>query len=215
VSLQEIAVKTGVDPICVETIAKWEGCLKKVPGQDLYKPYPCPANVPTVGYGTIQWEDGRYVKLSDPPINKARCEELLAFEIGRRYAPAVDSCKLPFKYGNQRSACISFTLNVGSGGFKKSTLRWLIQQGRHQDAAKEFMRWTRGGGRVLPGLVNRRRDEQRLFLTPGGTLPTSAPELVATLKPGAIGTVPVYDAVPPASPPRSWLYHVFNFWRRK
>ena len=30
-------------------------------------------------------------------------------------------------------------------------------------AAKEFLKWTRAGGRVLPGLVRRRKDESILY----------------------------------------------------
>jgi lysozyme len=34
----------------------------------------------------------------------------------------------------------------------------------YEGAAEEFMKWTKGGGRVLPGLVKRRLDEQRLYM---------------------------------------------------
>lgn len=166
-SLDVVALQTGVDAACVNIIAEFEGCLKPVSGK-LFAPYKCPANVGTIGYGTTVWENGKPVKLSDAPITKERCEELLAFEIARRYAPAVDTRKLPFKWENMRSACISFTLNVGSGGFTKSTLCHLIRNKQYERAADEFLRWNRGGGRVLKGLTRRRIAERKLFLTPGG-----------------------------------------------
>jgi GH24 family phage-related lysozyme (muramidase) len=34
-----------------------------------------------------------------------------------------------------------------------------------EDAAEEFMKWTKAGGRVLPGLVKRRQDERALYLS--------------------------------------------------
>jgi lysozyme len=33
-------------------------------------------------------------------------------------------------------------------------------------AAEELLKYTKGGGKVLPGLVKRRQDEQALFLSP-------------------------------------------------
>jgi lysozyme len=34
-----------------------------------------------------------------------------------------------------------------------------------EGAADAFMMWTKGGGRVLPGLVKRRQDERTLYLS--------------------------------------------------
>jgi lysozyme len=37
-------------------------------------------------------------------------------------------------------------------------------RGDYEGAAEAFMMWTKGGGKVLPGLVKRRKDEAALFL---------------------------------------------------
>jgi lysozyme len=37
-------------------------------------------------------------------------------------------------------------------------------RGEFDAAADEFMKWSKAGGKVLKGLVNRRQDEQRLYL---------------------------------------------------
>jgi lysozyme len=37
-------------------------------------------------------------------------------------------------------------------------------RGEFDGAADEFLKWVRGGGRILPGLVKRRSDERSLFL---------------------------------------------------
>jgi lysozyme len=37
-------------------------------------------------------------------------------------------------------------------------------RGEFDAAAEEFLKWTKGGGRILPGLVKRRSDERSLFL---------------------------------------------------
>ena len=33
------------------------------------------------------------------------------------------------------------------------------------DLEEEFLKWTKAGGKILPGLVKRRKAEARLFLT--------------------------------------------------
>ncbi len=166
-ALEDVASRAGVDADCIKLIAKWEGCLKKV-GPDSYAPYLCPARVATIGYGTTVYNEvGRPVRMGDPTITKSRAEEFLAFDIGKKYAPAVDRAFNKWQTENQRSACVSFAYNVGTGGFARSTLCWLLKQGQYTRAADEFLKWTRGGGRVLPGLVNRRRDERAMFLRPG------------------------------------------------
>lgn len=163
--LTEVAARAGVSTNCINIIARWEGCLKKV-GPDSYAPYLCPARVPTIGYGTTVYnETGRKVSMSDAAISGEKAKELLAYDIGRVYAPAVDRAFSKWQHENQRAACVSFAYNVGTYGFSKSTLCWLLKNGQYDRAADEFMKWTRGGGRVLPGLVNRRRDERKLFLT--------------------------------------------------
>ena len=211
-ALNDIAREAGVPAQCIEIIARWEGCLRKI-AQNLYKAYLCPAGVPTIGRGTTWYNDrGVKVKLSDPPINLEECDRLLAYDIKVKYSPAVRRAVKPgrFQSENQYSACVSFAYNVGEHGFAKSTLCWLINQGRYQDAANEFNRWTRGGGRVLPGLVNRRRDERLLFLKPGAAYSGENQPLATPAKIG----VPVLDAVPPKQQPKRGLIASLLFWRK-
>jgi GH24 family phage-related lysozyme (muramidase) len=63
----------------------------------------------------------------------------------------------------QFDALVSFTFNVGEGAFADSTLLRKLNRRDFDGAAAEFDRWTRSGGRVLPGLVRRRNVEQALF----------------------------------------------------
>jgi lysozyme len=50
------------------------------------------------------------------------------------------------------------------GGVQRSTLRQKVLRGE-VEAADEFLKFTRGGGKILPGLVKRRNDERALFLS--------------------------------------------------
>lgn len=61
-------------------------------------------------------------------------------------------------------AFLSFTYNVGTGAFCKSTLARRINAGDLKGACDQLMRWTRAGGKVVKGLVNRRSDERALCL---------------------------------------------------
>lgn len=187
-SLEQVAAKAGVTVPTIKLVAEFEGCLKRV-GPDQYGPYPCPAGVPTIGLGTTVYnETGQPVRMSDRPITRARAEELLAYDLAKKYAPAVRQSARKLQTVNQYGACVSFAYNCGTAAFKRSTLCWLINQGQYAKAADEFRKWTRGGGRVLPGLVRRREAERKMFLTPGA--PYSA---TPTVEP----SIPVTDAFPP------------------
>jgi len=65
----------------------------------------------------------------------------------------------------QNDALVSFSFNLGLGGVQRSTLRQKMLRGETQEAADEFLKFTRGGGKILPGLVKRRNDERALFLS--------------------------------------------------
>lgn len=66
---------------------------------------------------------------------------------------------------NQLGALVSFAYNLGSGALAKSTLLKKHLAADYAGAAKEFARWTKGGGKVLPGLVKRRAAEATLYLS--------------------------------------------------
>ena len=62
------------------------------------------------------------------------------------------------------AAIVDFTFNLGAGRLQTSTLRRRVNQRDWSGAAIELRRWVYGGGKVLPGLVARRRDEATLLM---------------------------------------------------
>jgi hypothetical protein len=64
---------------------------------------------------------------------------------------------------NQFDALVSFAYNCGDGALSKSTLLKKLNRGDYPGAQNEFMKWNRGGGRVLRGLSIRRAKEAALF----------------------------------------------------
>lgn len=128
-------------------------------------PYLCPAGVPTIGYGSTHYENGKAVKLSDPPISEEKGVELLAGTLTQYESVVTNSVNRKLEQ-NEFDALVSFCYNIGAGAFAKSTLVKMLNAGaKKEDAANQFMRWTKSGGMVLPGLVARREAEKGLFLS--------------------------------------------------
>jgi lysozyme len=74
---------------------------------------------------------------------------------------------VPGVVGRQGSfdALVSISYNFGLGNLQRSTIRMRANRGDWQGAAEAFRVWTKGGGKVLPGLVKRREAEIALFLS--------------------------------------------------
>ena len=127
------------------------------------RPYMCPAGVPTIGYGATYYEDGTRVTLKDPPITRERAEALLLWMVRTVYLPAVAKLCPGIDSPSRAAAIIDFTFNLGSGNLRMSTLRRRVNEGRWDAVPSELMKWVLAGGRVLPGLVRRRRAEVDLI----------------------------------------------------
>jgi len=127
------------------------------------KAYLCPANVPTIGFGSTMHKDGTKVKLSDT-INEQQAEELLMWELKNK-SNALHGLNLT---QNQFDSLLSFIYNLGIGAFANSTLRKKILANPNDPAIKtEFMRWNKarvdGEMIELKGLTRRRTAEAELY----------------------------------------------------
>lgn len=65
---------------------------------------------------------------------------------------------------NEYDALASLAYNIGLGALRASTLLRLLNSGDRRGAADQFLVWDKAGGRRLPGLSARRREERALFL---------------------------------------------------
>lgn len=128
----------------------------------LSKPYLCPAGIPTIGYGSTRYPDGRAITLQDAPITEPEATQLLADTLGRYEKGVTGLVTVPLNQG-QFDALVSFAYNLGLGNLGNSTLLRLLNAGNYVGAADQFQRWNRSGGQVLPGLVARRAAEVKLF----------------------------------------------------
>lgn len=138
--------------------------IKQFEGLKL-KPYLCPANIATVGYGNTYYPDGTKVKVTDPSITKERAEELLKHLV-ISYEKAVDSfCRDDISQGNF-DALVAIAYNIGVGALQKSTLIKKVNKNpKDVTIADEFMKWNKANGIVLKGLTRRRQAEANLYFS--------------------------------------------------
>ena len=128
------------------------------------KPYLCPAGVPTIGYGSTYYADGRKVALSDQPMGEPDAAALLRSELAHTYLPGVlRNCPILAMDERRCNAIVDFCYNLGIGRLQTSTLKRKINAQDWEAAQEQLMLWTKGGGRVLPGLEKRRTAECALL----------------------------------------------------
>jgi lysozyme len=149
------------------------------------RPYLCPAHIWTIGYGHVLYQEQirlPMMRTEDKPVPMIRKEMPLKQEDNRVWSKEEinklfeDDVALfergvlrlvPGCAGHQGrfDALVSFSFNAGLGNLQRSTIRMKANRGEWEDAAEAFMQWTKGGGKELPGLVKRRKDERSLFLS--------------------------------------------------
>lgn len=125
------------------------------------------AGIPTIGYGTIIYPDGRRVQMGDTCSEDA-AEEWLRWDC-RTVEVALDYIAEVVEVSqNQFDALASFCYNVGVGGFRDSTLRRMLIAG--QPILEDyFVRWNKvhdpktGKLVVSNGLTRRRKAEYAFF----------------------------------------------------
>ena len=111
----------------------------------------------TIGYGHY----GPDVK-KDMKISKERANELFRKDI-KFFEDCVNkSVKVKINQ-SMFNALVSFTYNVGYGNLKNSSLLKYVNKKQFKKASNEFKKWNKCGGKVLKGLVNRRKLEQVEF----------------------------------------------------
>lgn len=154
---------------CFALIKKWEGLHKKLPDGRI-QAYKDPVGIWTIGYGSINHLDLNRPILKGDIITTEKAERWLEIEVEEKAEDVERLCKVSLKQC-MFDALVSFTYNIGIGAFGESTLLRKLNKGDYEGASREFDRWVHGtdnGSRVvLPGLVNRRNEEEALFRRDG------------------------------------------------
>lgn len=119
--------------------------------------YRDPVGIPTICFG-----ETRGVKMGDTATVE-QCQQMLGDRLVE-FSAGVDRCLTANVPAQSYAAFVSFAYNVGTGAFCSSTLVKKANAGDLVGACNQLPRWTRAAGIVLPGLVNRRSQEQALCL---------------------------------------------------
>ena len=90
---------------------------------------------------------------------------------GCRLEAYLDSVKIPtIAYGRTKNlkqcqfdALCSWVYNLGPTNLRESTLLKVLNEGNYNSVPAEIKRWNKAGGKVLEGLMRRRRAEALLF----------------------------------------------------
>lgn len=184
----------------LELIKKWEGCRLKA--------YRCSAGVLTIGYGHTSAAGAPQVN-DGMTISQQDADDILGRDLVR-YEAAVQKALTRAPNQNQFDACVSLCFNIGPGAFAGSTVVKRFNAGDAAGAADAFRMWNKAGGKVLPGLVNRRADERALFLRPAQK-PVAAPVAPRNDEP----VLPIPKRQTPAEDaPRPSLWASLTAWWR-
>lgn len=119
--------------------------------------YICPAGYPTIGYGHLVRSGESYTEISE-----TEAEELLRKDVELAERAVLRLANVPLTDG-QFDALVSFTFNLGSGAFQRSTLRRKVNRQAHVEVPAQLMRWVWAGGRKLKGLEKRRELEACVY----------------------------------------------------
>ena len=134
------------------------------------KPYQDSKGVWTIGYGNTYWSNGKRVAPSDKPITEAEAAELKRAITNRDFVPSVnimlrDEIKAGKITQNMFDALVSLAYNIGTGALAGSSIIRKLKAGDKLGAANAFRLYNKSGGQVLKGLVNRREEERKIFLS--------------------------------------------------
>ena len=147
-------------------VKQFEGCK--------LKPYLCPAGIPTIGWGSTRYPNGVRVSMKDPAITQQKADQILLWDLQAFEKDVTFLTKSVKLSQNQFDALVDFAYNCGSDididtipeGLGDSTLlKKVLANTNDPSIANQFNSWVHGGGKVLPGLVKRRKAEVTLYFT--------------------------------------------------
>lgn len=145
----KIAAAGAIAAFLAAFVGGWEG-LRTEAYRDI-------VGVPTICYG-----ETKGVRLGDKKT-KAECNAMLLERLAE-FEDGLDRCLVVPVPDKTKVAFVSWAYNVGLGAACRSTLVRKANAGDLVGACNELPRWNRAGGKVVKGLTNRRKAEQRLCL---------------------------------------------------
>ena len=140
----------------IQLIKSFEGCRLTA--------YRDANSVWTIGWGATNADKavtGKTIK-SGLTITQPTAEKWLIESLKRKYEPLVEKYENTYHWNqNQFDALVSFAYNIGS-------IDQLTNEGKRdkETIARKILEYNKSGGRVLQGLIRRRKAEHDLFCEP-------------------------------------------------
>lgn len=149
----------------VEFIKTFEGLLLVAEPDEV--------GVPTIGWGTIEYPDGRRVRVGDT-CTKDQAQEWLVWEVGQKGIAVNKMTDGLLITQKMFDALVSFAYNLGTDALRGSTLLYKMKEnprdatiysykkgadGKPLIKSCEFLRWVYADGKIFNGLVRRRAAE--------------------------------------------------------
>ena len=158
--------------IGIDLIKKWEGLGDGDRNRPGLQPYMDPVGIWTIGYGHAITVNGRFLrgsrsrstaeKIYNGGLTLQQAEDLLREDV-RRFEIGVNNLVSANTSQNEFDAFVSLAFNIGLGAFRRSSALRYHNMGRKDLVPRKIQLWNKAGGRTLRGLVNRRKDESRLY----------------------------------------------------
>jgi GH24 family phage-related lysozyme (muramidase) len=135
----------------IKLIREFEGCR--------LTSYVCPTGILTIGIGHTGPDVYSGQKITDAEANALLQKDLVRFEKAVSQLITVPLTQAQF------DALVSFTFNSGAGALEKSTLRKRLnnKENPNKVVKEELIKWVKGSNGPLPGLIQRRNAEIKLF----------------------------------------------------
>jgi lysozyme len=134
--------------IMTPLVAGWEGKRND--------PYLDIVAVQTVCYGETRVPMRRY--------SDAECEDMLADALGVFAGEVLARNPELRQRPHVLAAATSLAYNIGWAGYGRSSAARHFSAGRWRDGCEAILLWNRAGGKVIRGLVKRRRAERAICL---------------------------------------------------
>jgi len=141
--------------LAVCLISPWEGLWLTA------RPDMLARGLPTVCYGMTSYD--RPVRIGDT-YTERECEQFLTNDVPKYYEQ-IEPCIHVKLSEHEKAALTSLAYNVGAPTVCKSQAIKQFNSGQHERGCRAIANFTRANGKVIKGLVNRRRDEVRICLT--------------------------------------------------
>lgn len=164
-----------------DLIKRWESCKLKA--------YRDGGGVWTIGWGTTS-AAGFGTITRGMTITQETADEWLVRSVEKIYERAVNDALSRQPNQNQFDAMVCLCYNIGPQAFRESSVVRLFNAGQVNDAGNAFLMWNKDNGKVIPGLVNRRKSEWELYMTAVRVTPPdveeSEPKSKSSVPPKAI-----------------------------